>query len=158
MSFLKNWNTLGRPQKECVAFWGNFLHSECSPMRPVSKTFENLAKYYFVAIAMQCLYDFQIYKKQRTSRARDQDAFLVIQRRRVQSPPAQIVCRTTICNIGDLDVICMSRQGQAGAGCCIAEHVPCLTHLCSPSLPLIKKSSNLEDLGELCSDCNAVPL
>ena len=45
MLFFENGYTLGCPQKERVAFLGNFLHSECSPMYPVYTTFENSAKY-----------------------------------------------------------------------------------------------------------------
>ena len=45
MLFFENGYTLGCTQKETVAFLGNFLHSECSPMYPVYTTFENSAKY-----------------------------------------------------------------------------------------------------------------
>ena len=44
--FSKNEYTLWPPQKEWVAFFGNFLHSEFSPMYPVYTNFENLAKYH----------------------------------------------------------------------------------------------------------------
>ena len=83
-----------------------------------------MSKYHTVATTMQCLYDSRIYKKKPTSLGERSRRFSSIPWAASSIPTHGNCLQTTICNIGDPNVMCISHQGQAGAVLCAIEHVP----------------------------------